>query len=85
MTQRLDVQTILGLVGSAIGGCAAVVCFTFLTFQTKSEAQVEQDHTKSEQNNIRDDVHELRATMLEMQKEMNQKLDRLIYYTKGSH
>lgn len=76
-------KTIFPLIASAIGGCAAVVSFTFLTFVTKGEAQVEQDHIKSEQENIHEELREHRAMMRQIQQEMNQKLDKVIFYMKA--
>lgn len=78
----LDAKTLFPLIFSAIGGCAAVVSFTFLTFVSKSEAEVEHNHVQSEQQNIRNEIKQLNNTVLENQREMNQKLDRLLYYVK---
>lgn len=85
MRGELDIKSIFPLIASAVGGCAAVVSFTFLTFVTKGEAQVEQDHIKSKQEDVDSQLHELRVTMVENQREMNQKLDKLLYYYSRGH
>ena len=73
----------LGLVGSAIGGCAAVVSFTFLTFETKTAADekyaVERDHAKSEQQNVRDDIEHIRNSI----ETLNSKIDKLLERTRA--
>lgn len=77
-----NIPSFLGLIGSAIGGAAVIVTFTFMTFETKSEAQVEQDHSKTQQQEIKDDIHDLRVNMEALSEKLNGKLDRILYKIK---
>lgn len=81
MREKFEWTGILGLIGSAIGGVACVVSFTFLTFQTKSEAQIESDHTETQQNNIKDDIHAIRSSLDHLQ----DKVDLLLEHINDHH
>lgn len=77
--KQIDWTGILGLVGSAIGGCAIMVAFVFTTFETKSEAQVVADHAETQQQNLKDDLHALRQSLDHLHDKVDRILEHMSY------
>lgn len=76
MKQDHDWQRILGLCASAVGGAVSITVFCFSSFVTKAEQQIESDHAKAEQQNVRDDIHELRGSIEKLSSKIDHLLER---------
>lgn len=75
-SKKIEWSGILGLIFSAIGGCAIFIAFAFTTFQTKSEAQIEANHTKTQEDNLEDNFHTLDSKLDNLRDKIDELLGR---------